>query len=265
MRALGIIRVSLFIYFLLAVLHQPIFAQAAEYKCKILANSTPPLSIVSGNTVTGFSIDLLREIFDRAALDLSKCDITPVSWARGIHELQNMRHRIMFSVARTPERAAHFKWVGPIYRFNMSLIGKKFNQFKISSYDDVKRYNIGTLKQSAPEKILINNGISANKLKRVTKVIVNIRKLEHGRIDLVAHVLAPLKYEMRELHLNPDDYEEVFIIGSTELYYAFSLDTPDSLIQRLQLSMDQIRKERQNNGKTFYQDLLDKYHLQDPF
>lgn len=237
------------------------FAHDAVAKCKVMANSTPPLSIIRDNMIEGFSIDLLAAMYTRTGRDLYKCDIRPVPWPRGLHELEHYPERIMFSVAKTPERSPKFKWVGPLYKVNMALIGKKDRQFDIKDMEDLKNYRVTTLRASVPERILMANGFETVDLERSSKPLNSIKMLDQDRVDLMAHVFAPFAYDVRKLGLNPSDYEEAFILHQIELFYAFSADTPDSLINELQQALDDLKYDGDAETPSSYQALLSNYYL----
>ncbi|RUM47511.1 MAG: hypothetical protein DSY80_00850 [Desulfocapsa sp.] len=158
-------------------------------------------------------------------------------------------------MGRTAQREEQFKWVGPIIELTMGLIAQKNKHISINSVDDLKNYRIGTIRDGAPEQLLISAGFPVDKLERVTKPEQNIKKLVRDRIDMLAFNRDSTRYTMKHMGLNPEDYEMVFSLKNIWLYYAFNRETDDIIIENLNHSLQQL-KETDSDGNSPYKDIL---------
>ena len=62
-----------------------------------------------------------------------------------------------------------------------------------------------------------------------------------------------MRWHLKEMRLNQADYEPVYVLTESELYYAFHKDTPDIFIQKMQKTLDKVK----NDGE--YQKIIDNY------
>ena len=91
------------------------------------------------------------------------------------------------------------------------------------------------------------------------KVRILIKMLNAGRIDLWSYGEITAKWLLKSYGFNPEDYEMVYVLSETETHYAFHLDTPDSLIQKFQQTLDELKKQPADGGKSEYEKILEKY------
>ena len=80
------------------------------------------------------------------------------------------------------QREKLFKWVGPITDLTMGLVGLKTNSIKLQSIEDADKYRIGTIRDGAPEQLVLAAGIEESNLERIASPEANIKKLHAGRI-----------------------------------------------------------------------------------
>ena len=85
------------------------FARAEPYQ--ILTEEWAPYNYQQGDQLTGMATDIVRAIM---TLTGDGFEILVVPSMRATHGLMNRPRTIMYSLFRTPEREALFKWVGPI-------------------------------------------------------------------------------------------------------------------------------------------------------
>lgn len=239
----------------------PVQAQALGEACRVFANSSPPLSIIKNGKVTGFSIELLSEILAEAGEAIEDCEVSEVPWARGLQEVRKNKSAIMFSVARTPEREHLFEWVGPFYRVEMSLIARKDSQFKPDSPSDLTVHQTCVLQGSAPEEILIGLGVPKNNLYPVPDAETCIKLLKYGRIDFFAHVFAMFAHEAALNEVVVADFESVYSLGKTELFFALNKNAPTGLLSRMQKALAQHISPASEPVSPFYRSLLSRHGL----
>ena len=82
---------------------------------------------------------------------------------------------------------------------------------------------------------------------------MNIRKLNHGRIDLWAYDENVAMWELKANGFDPADYESVHVLGQKNQYFAFHIGTSESVIQKLQAALDRLKADGE------YAKILDRY------
>ena len=147
----------------------------------------PPYNLEADNSLQGIAVDTLALMLLRTGSTQVREDIELLPWARGYKRVLSDPNTCLFSTTRTEERENLFKWVGPIAPNTVSLIAKKERNIKIDSAQDLKKHKIGTIRDDVAEQYLANAGIGLNDMERVAESILNIKKLNRGRIDLWAY------------------------------------------------------------------------------
>ena len=95
-------------------------------------------------------------------------------------------------------------------------------------------------------------------LERLALPEQNIRKLEAGRIDLFVFNVQTAQYMMLKLGIDPDDYETVFLLKNPKLYLALHKDTDRMVVNRLQASLDGIKRPGAD-GLALFDRIVGKY------
>ena len=213
----------------------------------------PPYNLEEDNKLQGIAVDTLALMLPRAGSKQTREDIKLLPWARGYKRVLSEPNTCLFSTTRTEEREHLFKWVGPIAPNTVGLIARKERNIKIDSVEDIKERKIGTIRDDMAEQYLINAGISLDGMERVAETILNIKKLNRGRIDLWAYGENVAMWELKANGFNPADYESVYVLGRQNLYFAFHKGTSDSVIQKLQAALDTLKTDGE------YEKILDRY------
>lgn len=211
----------------------------------IMTEEYKPYNFIHNGVVEGLSVDLLLLILERAGSTQTKADIKVYPWKRAYRMIEENSDTLLFTMARTSERDNNFKWVGPIFEIEFFIYALKSRQIKINSYEDLRQYKIGTLRGDIVESLLVKyTGMKINEFSDATINLQNIMKLSKGRVDLVAESEDTLINTSKEAGLNSNDFESVFSLGKSNMYYAFHKDTPDSVIKLFQGTLDEIKKEK---------------------
>jgi polar amino acid transport system substrate-binding protein len=140
----------------------------------------------------------------------------------------------------------------------MGLVALKTNRIKLHSIGDANEYRIGTIRDGAPEQLVLAAGIDENNLERIASPEANIKKLHAGRIDLFAFSVPSTRYLMIKLGMDPDEYESVYTLKQVDLYYAFHKDTDDQLIHTLNRTLQEM-KQSDATGKSSVDRIIDSY------
>jgi polar amino acid transport system substrate-binding protein len=212
--------------------------ESLVYTCEDI----PPSNYVADGRLQGASVELLRAMWRRMGVREQPIDVVP--WARGYDWLLTRKNHVLFSMSRTPQREALFKWVGPIFTVRNVLLGLADAPVRISTLDDARRYRIGVINDDVLEKYLLEQGFARESLEGVPDLELNFKKLDRGRVDLIAHTQSTFDEYIRTHKLDPTRYRVYYVLMERKNYYAFSKEVPDELIQRFQTALDASRAEQ---------------------
>ncbi|WP_175498303.1 substrate-binding periplasmic protein [Desulfuromusa kysingii] len=229
----------------------------AQPSLLVMAEELPPFNFRDNDQVVGLSTEIVRHILKQSGVTLKE-DIHIYPWARAYRRVKSIPGTALFSMARTEAREELFRWVGPLHNVTIGVVAKKKNHISVDSVDDLEGYRIGTVRDGAPEQLLIGRGVPQEGLERLTGPEQNIKKLEAGRIDVFVFNVQTTHYLMLQLGINPDDYETVFVLKYAELYLALHKNTDRNLVQSLQNCLNQM-KSPGADGLTLYDRIVGKY------
>lgn len=231
-------------------IHASAFDDAA--RLTYLTENFAPFNYVENGELKGFSVELLKIIWKE--LDIKPKEIQVYPWARAYSILENQPDIVLFTTAKTKERAASFKWVGPITKnTRTAFIALKERRIRIGSLDVAKKYRVGIIRNDAAEQVLLSSGFPKEKIEPVSRFEQNIKKIYVGRIDLIAYDEYSFYHIMKAKDLDQNDFETVYQFEETLPCFAFSKNVSDSLIQKFQHALIKIKQ-----GDAF-QELVDKY------
>lgn len=214
----------------------PLSASAANFK--IMTEDYPPYNYTHDGRLTGLSTEVVREIAKRVG---HPADIALLPWARGYGLIKQQDGMILYSMTRTKEREALFKWVGPIASNKWVFFARKGSGIVLASLDDARKVGkIGAYKDDAAEMFLKGEGFT--NIDSVVDDAQNVPKLVAGRTDLwiVGELIGIQKAKEHGAY---DQLEKVLDIKDTQLYIAFSKNTPDNDIDRWQKALDEIKAD----------------------
>lgn len=231
---------------LLAVLIAPGTAAAAlpaDYRVHLLTENFPPFNMANDGSnfardgrIQGLSAALVREMFARAGLGYSLTLRFP--WDRIYRHVIENPGSGLFSTARTPQREALFKWVGPIAEYHSVLVAAPGRDIELTDLEQARAYRIGAYKSAAASQLLESQHILPIDALRDQD---NIEKLQRGQIDLWATAAPVWQHHARLAGVS--GLHEVLRFHTDPLYLALHKDTPDEVVQRLQRALDQMRSE----------------------
>ncbi|MBC2679801.1 substrate-binding periplasmic protein [Pseudomonas baltica] len=215
----------------------------AGYSIVLLTENFPPYNMASNDknfaqeeNIRGIAAELVREMFRRADIPYSMTLRFP--WDR-IYKLalSNAGYGV-FVTARLPEREQAFKWVGPLGPDDWIMLARADSPITLQTLDQARPYRIGAYKGDA---------IAQSLAERDMRPIValrdqdNARKLLDGQIDLWATGDPAGRYLARLEGIN--GLKTVLRFNSAELFLALNKDTPQAVVERLQRSLDEMRRD----------------------
>lgn len=202
-----------------------------------------PLNYAEGNEAQGFSSELLRLMATEARLPLR---ITVMPWQRSVQEAAREPHSVLFSLTRTPEREALYRWVGPISPRRILL-------YRLAQRDDVRPVSltqlnglrIGVARDSASAKHLLAAGLRPDlDLEFGLDDATNVRKLLAGRMDMIVLLDWAAAWQMRQLQLPYSTLQPVLPMDVDKSYwFGLPADADPALARRLQDALDRIKRD----------------------
>ena len=216
----------------------PAAAQSSLEEITYLTEEYYPYNYTEEGRLKGLSVDLLRLTWQE--LGVPEQPIESLPWARAFQLVQNEPGTMLFSTARTASRDRKFHWAGPIMIVRFVLIAKKRHKIILESLRDVAGYTIGTLREDISDNLLADYRDIA-RIEPVADMQQNIAKFLSNRLDMIAYEERSwLKMAARN-GLSPSDYETVYVLRETPVYYAFHGDTPVELVRGFQDALDRVK------------------------
>ncbi|WP_319585195.1 transporter substrate-binding domain-containing protein [uncultured Pseudodesulfovibrio sp.] len=201
----------------------------------------PPYCVSSGLTVKGMAVSTLTTIMDMCGTPLEDSEIRLTPWAYGYESAARQTQRILLNAQRNVRTEHLYKWVGPVTTARIVLIGRKRDKLFIPTREQLKDYRIATVRWSRPEKTLLSGGMNEESLLRSPSHVQALRRLDNGEADLFASTELGAATQLAGMGLDPEDFTVYFTFDEESLYFAFSRDTDDQLIHRLNRALQEIK------------------------
>jgi len=214
-------------------------AQAGPFEnITYLSEEYYPYSYKDQGETKGITVDLLRRVW--ASLDVREQPIDILPWARAYEIALIQPGTMLFSMARTPEREPLFRWAGPILNARLILFAKKDRRIRIDDFSQLSGRSVGTVRDDVAHHVLEAhcNGCI---LEAVSDMGQNIRKLVENRLDMVAYDEQAWPDLIHRLGLDPSQFEAVFILRETPIYFAFNRNVPQAVVDQFQRALDAVR------------------------
>lgn len=206
---------------------------------RLLSEDFPPINYSEQGRPRGLAVELVQEI-ERRLGQAPAIEFMP--WARAFREAQGQRPTALFAMARTPEREALFKWVGPIVTFYSALYAPAGGGLRLRELAEAR---------GASTVLVVRGWYTAEQLRsekfanlfEVSDPQQGVRMLLARRAPLFATERISMPAILAGMGLPPDALEVVYSFASTEGYIAFSPGTPDALVQAWQRQLDAMKRD----------------------
>jgi polar amino acid transport system substrate-binding protein len=218
---------------------------AAAADERIVTEELPPYNMTADGQVTGLSTDVVRAVLKEVGM---QAPIQSMPWARAYNMALNSENVLIYSIARTPQREKLFKWVGVVAPMNFYLYARPDSKLKLRSVDDARQYQTATVNEDVGEQYLVTQGFVIGKnLQSSSKYGLSYEKLKIGRVDFWISEELNALYLVRQAGDDPDK-AIVRALALPNLApeggigMAFSLKTPDALVERFRKALQTIKK-----------------------
>jgi len=219
----------------------------------IVTEELPPYNYQENGIAKGLSTEVVEAVLAETGIET---DILFYPWARSYLMAQSRKNTLIFSMARIPERENLFEWVGVVCPITTSFFKLASNpEIEVNSLEDARKYVIGVTLENVNYLYLQSKGFKNLELEG--QDLLNMRKLAHGRIDLVPFDEASFVYQVRKDGMDPARFEAIYQVEdlSKYLYMAFSKTSDPELVARFRDALHRIKA----NGT--YDQILMRYKL----
>lgn len=230
---------------LLALLTCVSLPAMASDELRVVTEELPPFNMTQDGRMTGMSTEVVQAVLKEVGI---QAGIQSMPWARAYDIALNSENVLIYSITRTPQREKLFKWVGVIAPTNWYLFAKPGRNIRLASLDDARKFQIATVKEDAGEQYLVSKGFVVGKnLQSNNKYEYNYEKFKADRVDLWISIELNALYLMRQAGDEPNKMAVRALSlpdlgGHDGLYMAFSLKTPDAVVERFRKGLETIRK-----------------------
>jgi polar amino acid transport system substrate-binding protein len=223
-----------------------------------VADMPPYIFVNDKQQPEGILVDTLTEVMRRSRLAFTPDDMQKIPWPRAVSEAELRPGRMVLGVARTEDREARFKWVGPLCSVRLGFVAKKSRHIRIRAREEIAGYSVGAIINSAPAGLLQSElGVSPKTLSLVSGNDQLFRMLQAERLDLVCHDANVAPYHMQQVGYEPDDYEMVYVFKEQYLYIALNKTTDDAVVARMQQGLDEMMKPVK--GRSPFETIMRRY------
>jgi polar amino acid transport system substrate-binding protein len=229
-----VMKCILLLFFLCLSLHAEVF--------KVYTEQNPPYNFLENGKVKGQSTLLLEKLFQKSGHQIFDNNIYLLPWTIGYHEVLNKKNTMLYSMARIPEREALFRWVGPIGKMTLGVVAKKSRHMIISTPDALHSYKIATIPGTSTEKALLQVGFHVEEFDRFANLSSQLKKLKENRVDAIAFGVEAVWQLLQEMGNDLSEYEVVYVLKESDLYFAFSKETNVKLIAELNETLKNLLK-----------------------
>lgn len=222
----------------------------------VLMEELPPFNYVVNGRAEGFTVDVVRELLDRANIQPQGGKIKLLPWKRAYLLAQGDKPVLLLTTTRTEDREHLFKWVGPLYRREQWLYRLAGNDaVSIRSLKDLRGHSIVVIQESANHQLLLEGGyVDPQDIYVTSSVESKLKMLLHGRVDVASFLPLEVAYALRQQKIPVDRFEKLVLLSGKYTYYlALSLATPDETVSRLQNAFDSMVADGT------YQSILDRH------
>ncbi|WED24475.1 transporter substrate-binding domain-containing protein [Vibrio sp. JC009] len=213
------------------------YAQNA-HTFRFLTHFIMPFSYEEGGEFKGFAVEIVRELMNTVQHPKA---FEMMPFQRGLYYVQNHSDTALFIVARRPEREDTVKWVGPIVSSGVYFYTRKDHPRPPYDLDDLKKMDsISVGRGNADHTYLESLGFQ--NLYPNNDQLVSLQMVESGRVaaTVMSELVMPEMAKKAGIDISRLRKTDVKLYDS-ELYLAFSKDTPDSVVRIWQDALDTLK------------------------
>jgi polar amino acid transport system substrate-binding protein len=226
-----------------------------------LTEDYPPFNYAEDGLANGVSVDILVKIFEQLNLSADRKAIRVGNWADSYETVLKTPGTMLFTMVKNAQRTPLFKWVGPIALHADVVITLKNSGVQISQVSDLNNCFTGVMDGYSSIFTLMDLGVQRANIIVYNSLPELYKALENGEVQCIAYSESGHKLVIQALGYAPGFFAALFPIYTSELYYAFNLETTDEMITDFQDQLDKIKADRAADGSSEYEKILNRYNL----
>ena len=213
--------------------------RADEPQLQIMTEDFPPFNYLEEGKLVGVGPEIVHALMVR--MDLPG-EIRVMGWKRAYNMTLNEPNKVLFSMARIPEREGKFQWVGPLMSVTDYLYANENFPQDMITRDEAKQAS-GILVQEGGAHHQIFQAEGFENLKPYTNVANQIKLLAVGRGSLLQINDLTITYQLRQQGLSLQTVKPVLKLQKSDLFIAISNKTSPKIVQQWQQQLDQLRED----------------------
>ncbi|MGE4194774.1 MAG: substrate-binding periplasmic protein [Pseudodesulfovibrio sp.] len=223
--------------FVCTILSGGYFPCAADSLRVLTVNEPPANYIDTDGNITGFSVDVAKEIQRRIG------DPTPIELLpeRRLLSLAENGSHIVIGISRTPGREHRYHWITKLLFKPWILYSYKDNNTHITTLDQAKEVRVGVVNGDVREEFARENGFK--RIDTTNSHLSNMRKLMEGRIDLAFLEPQGVAYECSVNKLELSAFKPRLVPYASEVYIAMPRDTDLDLFRRWEEAARDMKRD----------------------
>ena len=226
-----------------------------------LTENYPPFNYENEGEIYGVSADILHGLFTKMNIEPTDISLEINEWDTVYQRTLNQPNTMLFSVVRIPERENLFKWVGPIAPQKDVVIALSSQQLNIANAADLATHTIGVIAGYSNITLLLNLGVPQSMLIEVNSMSDLYAGLTNQSFECIAYSEIGHGLAVVSLGYNPDDFDLVYDLQVTQLYYAFNPGISNELVDYMQAVLDEFKLDKTEDGSSVYEKILHKYQV----
>jgi polar amino acid transport system substrate-binding protein len=226
-----------------------------------LTENYPPFNYEFEGEIYGVSTDILQGLFVEMNISAADISLELNDWETVYQQTLNEPNTMLYSVVRIPERENLFKWVGPIAPQKDVIIALGSQQISINDAAELATHTIGVIAGYSNIDQLIDLGVPQPNLIIVNGLDELYTGLVNGSYDCIAYSEISHGLVVTAMGYNQADFEFVYTIQVSQLYFAFNLSTSDEFINFIQHTLDDFKMNKTEDGSSVYEKILNKYQV----
>ncbi len=231
------------IVLLLALICMPWSALALDIT--IVTEDWAPYNYSENNEIKGVVTDIVTAVMQRTGLDW---EVRVYPWARAYKMAMEGENVMIYSIFRLDTREKLFKWIAvPGLSVNMYLFKPRHRtDIQVTNIDDVKAYTVGVTRDTSTHHFLLAKGFEENRnliplpseKQNILMTMPDVKRTDFSTGDILS-----LARWLQLSELPPDYLEKQVFLFKEDIYFAFGLKTPDSVVDTVRRAVEELAAE----------------------
>ncbi|WP_339673720.1 transporter substrate-binding domain-containing protein [Dasania marina] len=207
---------------------------------EMTSNNWFPYAYSDNGKHKGSAYEIAKAVMERSGLDYS---YSTRPFARVYSEGLSKKNYLMICIGRTPYRENLFKWVGPTTKHNaIKFYAHENSLINAAALSNGGSFSVAVINYAYSDEYLTS--LEHNyKIIRVGTTEQLVKLVLNGRVDLVIMQENILKATLHKLDYPLSSFKEIKPIFLISEYMAFSLQTPDAVVDKVRQSYDKLQRE----------------------